>query len=74
MDEPNSNLDGRAEIHLIQLLSELKQRGVTVVVISHKPKVLHGVDKMLALKKGRVSLFGLKDQVMPEVTNIKLIK
>lgn len=67
LDEPNSNLDGPAEIDLIRLLDDLKQSGVTVVVISHKPNVLDNVDKMLALKNGRAAFYGPREDIMPQI-------
>jgi PrtD family type I secretion system ABC transporter len=68
LDEPNSNLDGEGEEALVQALARLKQDGVTVVIVSHKPSLLSGADKLLVLSAGRVEMFGPRSEVMTRVT------
>lgn len=63
LDEPNANLDDSGEIALMQALGELKQRGKTLVLISHRPAVLGVVDKILMLRDGNVQMFGSRDEV-----------
>lgn len=64
LDEPNSNLDGAGEVALAQALSGLRNDGVTVVVISHRPALIAHVDKILVLEAGRVVQFGPTAEVM----------
>ena len=68
LDEPNSNLDGEGEEALLKALAGLKEAGVTVVIISHKPSLLANVDKLLVLNAGRVEMFGPRAEVMGRVT------
>ncbi|MNZ84923.1 Type I secretion system ATP-binding protein PrsD [compost metagenome] len=63
LDEPNSSLDDVGEAALIQALSDLKRRGKTLVLISHRPTVLNIVDKILLLREGTVHMFGSRDEV-----------
>lgn len=63
LDEPNSSLDDVGEAALIQALSDLKRRGKTLVLISHRPTVLNIVDKVLLLREGTVHMFGSRDEV-----------
>jgi ABC-type protease/lipase transport system fused ATPase/permease subunit len=58
MDEPNANLDEVGEQALIQALRHLRARGATVVVTTHRPRLIGLVDHMLVLKAGRQVGFG----------------
>lgn len=64
LDEPNSNLDGDSEAFLVETLHKMKERGTTVVVVSHRPSMVQGVDKVLLLRDGAVELFGPRAEVM----------
>ncbi|MCQ4160761.1 type I secretion system permease/ATPase [Roseomonas sp. GC11] len=64
LDEPNSNLDGDAEAALQRALDALKARGCTVVLVSHRPALVQGVDKVLLLKEGAVDMFGPRAEVL----------
>ncbi|HBX53803.1 MAG TPA: type I secretion system permease/ATPase, partial [Pseudomonas sp.] len=63
LDEPNASLDDVGEAALIQALIDLKRRGKTLVLISHRPTVLNMVDKVLMLRDGAVQMFGSRDEV-----------
>ncbi len=63
LDEPNSNLDDAGEKALLEALERLREKGSTVVMVTHKPALLSGVDSILMLKEGRVAMFGPKDEV-----------
>src|SRR3954463_6180337 len=54
LDEPNSNLDSEGERALLSVLNDAKERGTTVVVISHRSGVLSAVDKVLLMRDGTV--------------------
>jgi PrtD family type I secretion system ABC transporter len=64
LDEPNSNLDTHGEDALQATLLELKRRGITVVIIAHRPSITAHADKMLALRDGMVEAFGPLHEVM----------
>jgi PrtD family type I secretion system ABC transporter len=64
LDEPNSNLDGDAEARLTQALERLKEQGTTVIVVSHRPTLVQGVDKVLLLKDGALEMFGPRVEVL----------
>jgi ATP-binding cassette subfamily C exporter for protease/lipase len=63
LDEPNANLDDLGEAALVEAILDLKKRGKTLVLISHRPSVLSTVDKVLLLRDGGVQLFGPREEV-----------
>lgn len=64
LDEPNANLDSQGEEALLAALAAMKRRAQTVVVVSHKPSMLVGADRLLVLRDGRVDLFGPREAVL----------
>jgi ATP-binding cassette subfamily C protein EexD len=64
LDEPNSNLDEQGEAALANAIQRLKQKQVTVMVITHRNNVLANVDKLLILNEGQLTVYGPKDQVI----------
>lgn len=64
LDEPNSNLDEHGEAALVSAVQALKQRGTTVLLITHRTSILSVVDKLLVLAEGAVQFFGPRDQVL----------
>jgi PrtD family type I secretion system ABC transporter len=64
LDEPNSNLDGDSEAALIRALERLKAGGTTLVLVSHRPALVQGVDKVLLLKDGAMEMFGPRAEVL----------
>lgn len=64
LDEPNSNLDDAGEAALVQAVLDLKRRGKTVLLISHRTSIISAVDKLLVLRDGMIQAFGPRDQVI----------
>lgn len=71
LDEPNANLDEVGELALSNALQSAKQKGITVVVISHRPSVLSVVDKILVLQNGTAAIFGDREEVMNQLNEHK---
>ena len=68
LDEPNANLDQTGEAALLGALGELRDKGVTTVVIAHRPSILRHVDKILVLRPGAPAAFGPRDEILKMVT------
>jgi len=67
LDEPNSNLDNHGEQALAKCIQELKAKGKTVILVTHKTGLLAQSDKTLMLVNGSVEKFGLtKDLFQPK--------
>ena len=64
LDEPNSSLDDAGDAALAQAIAQLKARGTTFVIMTHRTSVLAVADKMLVLRDGAQQAFGPRDQVL----------
>ena len=64
LDEPNSSLDEVGDAALASAIVELKARGTTFVVMTHRTSVLAVADKMLVLQDGVMQAFGPRDEVL----------
>ena len=64
LDEPNSSLDEAGDAALLQAIAQMKARGTTFVVMTHRVSVLGVADKMLVLRDGTQQAFGPRDQVL----------
>lgn len=67
LDEPNANLDEAGEQALLATIVRLKELGRTVVLITHKPALLKGADKLLLLRAGQMQAFGPAERVLQEL-------
>lgn len=64
LDEPNANLDDAGEQALVRAVHQLKERGCTVVLITHRPGILAVADRLLLLQNGTVQADGPRDEVL----------
>ncbi len=64
LDEPNASLDAAGEAALLAALADLKARGATVVMVSHKPSLMAALDKLAVLKSGSLEMFGTSTAVL----------
>jgi PrtD family type I secretion system ABC transporter len=67
LDEPNASLDNEGEQALLRAMTQLKEMGATVVMITHKMLLLSNVDKILVIQNGAVIAFGPRDVVLQEL-------
>lgn len=64
LDEPNSNLDDVGEQALLAAIIDLRKRGKTIVLITHRTSILGATTKLLLLQEGTAKLFGPTNQVV----------
>lgn len=70
LDEPNANLDQEGELALSFACHYLKRKGVTLILVSHRQRILNLVDKVLVLEAGRQQLFGPRDAVLKHMRSV----
>lgn len=64
LDEPNSNLDDSGEYALMLALRKLKEKGITVLFITHKQNILSLADKLVVMKEGSLLYYDERDKVL----------
>jgi ATP-binding cassette subfamily C exporter for protease/lipase len=64
LDEPNANLDEAGELALTRTVLELKAKGRTVFLITHRPGAISVADRLLILRDGVVQAEGPRDEVL----------
>jgi PrtD family type I secretion system ABC transporter len=69
LDEPNANLDSAGEDALIGAVQTLKGLGSTVILVSHRPKVLRDVDHLLLLKGGVPALMRSRSDLQRDISS-----
>jgi ATP-binding cassette, subfamily C, bacterial EexD len=64
LDEPNANLDGEGEVAFLNAVLAMKQEGMTVIIVTHKPAMLAHADKVLVMREGLIESFGPRNEIV----------
>jgi ATP-binding cassette, subfamily C, bacterial exporter for protease/lipase len=64
LDEPNSNLDDVGEQALVAAVLDLRRRGKTVILITHRTSIIGATNKLLLLREGMAQAYGPTEQVL----------
>jgi PrtD family type I secretion system ABC transporter len=64
LDEPDSNLDDEGVRSLGMALQQAKQKGTTIVLVTHRASYLRWVDKVVVMADGAVQAYGPAEQIM----------
>ena len=67
LDEPNANLDDAGEAALVRTVLDLKAKGKTVFLITHRPGAVGVADRLLVLRDGRLVADGPRDAVLAQL-------
>jgi putative ABC transport system ATP-binding protein len=62
-DEPTGNLDSQSGRAVLDLLDEMNDAGLTLIVVTHDPKVAHRADRIVVLVDGRIERRVRGDQI-----------
>lgn len=65
MDEPTSSVDALSEALISEAIDNLP-RGVTVLIVSHRMRILEGCDQLIVVEGGRVSAIGVPEEILRE--------
>lgn len=71
LDEPNANLDTAGEEALSTALRNMKNKGQSAVVITHKPNLLMMADEILILMDGTMQGYGPREQILPKLMGLR---
>ena len=64
LDEPNSNLDRAGDEALASAINGMRERGQTVVLVSHRVQAITMADLLLYLDRGAQRAFGPREEVL----------
>jgi PrtD family type I secretion system ABC transporter len=64
LDEPNSNLDAEGETALTEAIRRMKAEGVTLVIVTHRGRLLTIMDQILVLNDGTIEKLGPPSEVL----------
>lgn len=70
-DEPTGNLDSRTGMSIMKVLTRLNQRGHTIILITHDPKVAQYANRTLTIKDGRIKSRRHRQQAIKAPTGTK---
>jgi PrtD family type I secretion system ABC transporter len=70
LDEPNANLDAEGEGALASALRDLRDDGVTVVLVGHRPAMMSALDRIAVMNEGRLGAFGATASVLSRMRAI----
>jgi PrtD family type I secretion system ABC transporter len=73
LDEPNANLDEIGESALVQAINFLKSQGSTVIITTHRPRLVGAVDNLLVLRQGRQVGFGPAEEMINAIRNLQAV-
>ena len=71
LDEPNANLDDAGEAALMGTVAQLKAKGKTVFLITHRPGAVAAADRLLILNNGELVADGPRDKVLASLQQSK---
>ncbi len=74
LDEPNAHLDINGETRLIATLQELKARGATVIVSTHRTGLLQAVDKVMLLRDGVIQVYDDRANVIRPAPSVDEVR
>jgi ABC-type multidrug transport system fused ATPase/permease subunit len=67
LDEPTSNLDVASEEAFMKVISEIRQKtSTTIIIVSHSLASISSSDQIIVLNKGEVEAIGMHAELLKE--------
>lgn len=73
LDEPNANLDEVGESVLAKAIDTMKKAGSSIIITTHRPRLVGVVDNLLVLRNGRQVGFGPAQDMLNAVRNLQVV-
>ena len=73
LDEPNANLDEVGEGVLAKAIDFMKKAGSTVIITTHRPRLIGVVDNLLVLRNGKQVGYGPAQEMLNAVRNLQVV-
>jgi energy-coupling factor transport system ATP-binding protein len=67
LDEPTTDLDPQGRAEVFALIRQLRQEGISLIVIEHEAEELRQCDRVIILRDGAIVAEGTPAMVMPQV-------
>jgi ABC-type protease/lipase transport system fused ATPase/permease subunit len=67
LDEPDANLDDAGEAALVKAIGMLKEKGKTVLVVTHRGPLVKLADRVIHMNQGRIQAFGPVNKVFGRI-------
>ena len=67
MDEPNAHLDTAGEEALTAAMNKMRDAGMAVIMITHKPNLLTIADHIMILMEGQSQGIGPREEMLPQL-------
>ncbi|PRD21211.1 UNVERIFIED_CONTAM: aprD [Trichonephila clavipes] len=64
LDEPNANLDEAGENALLQAICQAREENRTVILVTHRTRIIQATDQLLVLQDGMARLQGPREKVL----------
>uniref|UniRef100_UPI0025C2FE23 ATP-binding cassette domain-containing protein n=1 Tax=Desulfonatronospira sp. TaxID=1962951 RepID=UPI0025C2FE23 len=71
LDEPDASLDQDGIEALADILKRSREEGKTLILVTHRPKLLQFTHQLLMLKNGQVAMYGPTRQVLQKLMPAK---
>lgn len=66
LDEPSAHMDAEGEERLLQVLKQVRNAGVTMLIVSHRRALLALTDQLMVMQEGRIVALGPRQLILKE--------